>query len=156
MNKHLETLAFTRKYLLAFISDLSVEELNEIPHGFNNNIIWNLAHLVSAQQGVCYKRAQQDIVIDEIYFAPYRPDTKPERFIGIDEIDAIKRLLLTTVKQLEIDYNNNLFSNYQHWTTRYGVELKSIDDALAFLPFHEGMHIGYIMALKRVVKNIVK
>ncbi len=49
MNKQIEILRNTRKHLLSFINDLSTEELNEIPQGFNNNIIWNLAHLTATQ-----------------------------------------------------------------------------------------------------------
>ena len=40
--------------MLGSISSLSPRQLNEIPPGFNNNIIWNLAYLIACQQGVCY------------------------------------------------------------------------------------------------------
>jgi hypothetical protein len=46
------------------------------------------------------------------------------------------------------------FSNiadYNAWTTPCGVALHSIDKALQFLLFHEGMHCGYIMTLKRAL-----
>lgn len=153
MKAQIETIRATRKNLLTLIHDLSVEELNKIPSGFNNNIIWNLAHLISAQQGIFYKRAGLDIVIEDKFFTPYRPDTKPEHFVNSDEVETIKELLFTTLDRFKSDYDSNRFENYHTWTTRYGVELKSIDDALHFLPFHEGMHCGYIMALKRVIKQ---
>jgi hypothetical protein len=46
-----------RQFLLDQIAGLTTEELNQIPRGLNNNIIWNLAHLISGQQGIFYARA---------------------------------------------------------------------------------------------------
>lgn len=138
--------------MLKVVGDLTTEQLNHIPQGFNNNIIWNLAHIISGQQGICYTRAGLPIIVDDKYFTPYRPDTKPERFIDADEITAIKQLFLTTIDQLEADIQNNVFDgHYPAWLSRYGTEITSFDDAMSFLPFHEGLHCGYMMALKRAI-----
>lgn len=155
MHPQIETIRKTREALLNLIKDLTVEELNEIPAGFNNNIIWNLAHLTAAAQGVCYLRAGLKLKIEEKYFLPFKPESKPEQFVCAEEVETIKQMLFSTLNQLEADYQQNVFANYIPWTTRYGVDIKNIDDAISFLPFHEGMHLGYIMALKRVVKNKV-
>ena len=151
--KQIEILKKTRTYLLDLVSDLSIEELNEIPPGFNNNIIWNLGHMLASQQGVCYVRSGLKMPIDEQYFLAYKPETKPVEFIGGEQVDAIKSLFLPAIDQLEQDYNNNLFSNYPTWTNRYGVEHKSIEDTIDFLLFHEGLHLGYIMALRRMIRS---
>lgn len=151
MNKAIETTRTLRIHLLKGVEDLSTEQLNEIPPGFNNNIIWNLAHLVSALQGICYKRACLDVTIDEDLFMNYRPGTKPENYVDAAKIAEIKELLISTVDRLETDYNNKFFTTYTPVMTRYGVELTGIEDAVNFLPFHEGFHMGYIMALKRAV-----
>jgi len=153
MHPQIETIRKTRTALLNLIQDLSVEELNEIPAGFNNNIIWNVAHLTAAQQGVCYLRAGLKLQIDEKYFLPFKPETKPEQFVDAEEVETIKQMLFSTIDQLETDYEQNAFAEYIPWTTRYGVEIRNIDDAISFLPFHEGLHLGYSMALKRVVKS---
>ena len=154
MHKQVESLKATRKFLLNLISDLTVDELNKIPSGFNNNIIWNLAHLIASQQGVCYKRAGLDMVVEESFFEAYKPNTKPECFVESQEIEVIKGMFISTIDMFESDLRKGIFEIYPSWTTRYGVELKNIGDTLTFLPFHEGLHYGYIMALKRVVKNI--
>ena len=151
MSTAIEIIKKPRIHIISLIEELSIEQLNEVPPGFNNNIIWNVGHLIAAQQGVCYKRADMDIRIDENVFLSYKSGTKPEGFIDSNEVEKISELLLTTIDQLESDYNNNSFTNYIPWITRYGVQLNNIDDAISFLPFHEGLHIGYIMALKRVV-----
>jgi hypothetical protein len=151
ITKTLNTIRVTRKHLLHLIEGLTPEQLNQVPAGFNNNIIWNVAHLISAQQGICYTRAGAPITVDDKFYSPYRPDTKPNGFIDSAEIEVIKELLITTIDQLETDYQNNVFKNYTEWIARYGVQISSIEDGINFLPFHDGMHIGYVMALKRLV-----
>jgi hypothetical protein len=147
----LNTIRTTRRHLLNLLDGLTPEQLNQVPAGFNNNIIWNVAHLISAQQGICYTRAELPVKVDDQYFTPYRPGTKPDTFIVAEEIDQIKKLLISTIDQLETDLNDQIFTNYPQWTTRYGVEITTIEEAVNFLPFHDGMHIGYVMAQKRVL-----
>lgn len=155
MHPQIETIRKTRTALLNLIQDLTVEELNEIPAGFNNNIIWNVAHLIAAQQGVCYFRAGLPLKIENAFFLAYKPESKPEQFVDAGEVEKIKEILFSTLDQLETDYQDHIFTNYTPWTTRYGVDIKNIAEAISFLPFHEGIHLGYIMALKRVVKSKV-
>jgi hypothetical protein len=151
MNRSIQTIRNTRQSLLGLIKELTLDELNRVPQGFNNNIIWNLGHLVAAQQGVCYKRAGVAMRIDDSFYLLYKPESKPERFIGQEEADDIKSLFFSTLDQLEADLQNDVFGDYPAWVTRYGVPINSLDEAINFLPFHEGLHMGYIMALRRVV-----
>ena len=74
--------------LIKMLNELSTEQLNKVPAGFNNNIIWNAAHMVAAQQGICYKRSGEQMKIEEDFFQAYKPDTKPEKFsFQINTID---------------------------------------------------------------------
>lgn len=153
MNKQIDRIKSIRLYLLDLVKDLSVEQLNEIPAGFNNNIIWHLGHLTAAQQGLCYLRAGLKPVVEEKYLVLYRPGTKPEQLVAAEEVDMIKDLLISPLEQFDQDLSGNLFANYPAWTTRYGVELTSIQDVLDFLLFHEGLHSGHITAMKKLVKK---
>lgn len=151
MKKQIDTIKKVRTFLLEGIKDLTTEQLNRIPEGFNNNIIWNLGHLVAAQQGICYKRAGVKPLITDEFWENYRSGSKPQGPVSEAEIENIKTLFLITLDELEMDYDKNLFTNYTTWTARYGTEMTNIDDAIAFIPFHEGLHSGVIMALKRLV-----
>ena len=153
MNKHIDWIKRTRQSLLQLVEGLTTEQLNEVPSGFNNNIIWNLAHLVAVQQGICYKRSGVSTVVDEQFIAAFTRGTKPERLIDAAEVDNIKDELLTSLDQFQQDHIANLFANYRAWTTPYTVELASIEDAIDFLVFHEGLHYGYVMALRRLVNS---
>lgn len=151
MNKALESLRKTRLWIQQLTEGLSDEALNAIPEGFNNNIIWNMAHLVAAEQGICYVRSGLEPRMPMEFIKAYTRGTKPEGIVSSADISAIKAALTATLPQLEADLAAGVFANYKSWTTPFGIELASIEDAMQFLPFHEGIHCGYIMALKRVV-----
>ncbi|MDB4920841.1 DinB family protein [Mucilaginibacter sp.] len=151
MSKAIETTKTLRASTLKLVEGLSVEQLNKIPAGFNNNIIWNLGHMVAAQQGLCYARLGVETRIEDSFFERYKPGTKPEAHVTEVEIEEIKALLVSTIDQLESDYNKDVFKEYPAFTTRYGVELACVEDAINFLPFHDGLHMGYMMALKRAI-----
>jgi hypothetical protein len=143
----------TRKHIIDVIKDLSLEKLNKIPHGFNNNIIWNVGHLVAAQQSICYIRPGLKPPIPVDAYRLYAPGTRPDRFLDSDEEDEIKKLLFTSIDALERDYQQNAFINFTPWTTRIGVELNNIDEALCYLHYHEGLHAGVIGSMKKLVQK---
>ncbi|GGH21396.1 DinB family protein [Mucilaginibacter phyllosphaerae] len=151
LDKQLDIMLQPRIKILETLQGFTVAQLNTIPAGFNNNIIWNLGHMVAAQQGVCYKRAGLNTWVDDAFFQRYKPESKPEAPVDEEEFENIKQLLVSSLDQLKKDYADSVFTNYPAWTTRYGVKIANIEDALAFLPFHEGLHIGYIMAMRKLV-----
>jgi hypothetical protein len=46
----------SRQKFIELLDGLSIEQLNKIPTGFNNNIIWNFAHIVVSTQTLVYVR----------------------------------------------------------------------------------------------------
>jgi len=151
MNQQIENLKKVRAFLLDGIKDLTTEQWNKIPGGFNNNIAWNVGHLIAAQQGICYKRANLTPHISDEFWEQFRSGSKPAGDLSAEEIENLKSLFLSTMDQLDTDYNSQIFNNYTAWSTRYGVEITSIEDALKFLPFHEGLHAGVITTMRKLV-----
>lgn len=153
MSQHMDIITKPRQTILTTLDALTIDQLNTIPAGFNNNIIWNLGHMIAAQCGIWYKRAglSLPVMVSEEFFETYKPGTKPERFYTADDLNQIKELFFSTLTQFEADRKTDMFDNYPTWTTRYGAELHSVEDAAAFIPFHEGLHIGAIVALRKLV-----
>lgn len=151
MNRQIDTVKKIRAFLLEGIKDLTNGQLNQIPAGFNNNIIWNLGHMIAAQQGICYRRAGATPLISEEFWERFRTGSKPAGTVDSPEIEEIKSLFLSSIDQLAIDADTSVFDNYTAWNTRYNVEIRNIKDAISFLPFHEGLHLGTILAMKKLV-----
>ena len=151
MQQQIDSLKKTRQFFLNMIEGLSAEQLNKIPAGYNNNIIWHAAHVTAALQGVCYRRSGVALRTSEDFFEAYKPGSKPEHVVSAEEIAQIKELLLSAIDMLEEDYNNGLFREYTTFQTRYGVDIANINEAIGFIAYHEGMHAGYVMAMKHLV-----
>ena len=154
MDKLIDTLIKTRQKLIAGIEDLNADQLNHIPQGFKNNIIWHLGHLISAQQGLCYLRANVPMRVATPIREEYAPGTKPERFIGNEEIAEIKELLISTLHQLQADVDNNYFAGYTPWVNRHDIELNTVNDVLCYLPFHDGLHADRITVYKKLITEL--
>ena len=154
MDKLLEVIRASRNKLLSLISDLSIDELNHIPLGFNNNLAWQVGHLVVSQQILCYRLSGNPFVIEEHLIDLYKNGSKPERPFSAQEIDQMKTYLLSTIDQLENDLKTNKFDNYTAYTisTYPGLQLASVADAVSFIVSHDGLHYGCSLGLKKLVK----
>jgi len=138
-----------RKLLESIMDNHTLEQLNKVPEGFNNNIIWNVAHTIVTQQLLVYKLSGLPSVLSDEMIETYRKGTKTERDVTQAEVDEIKGLLFSTVEKNKEDYNNKLFKNYNEYTVSTRSTLTNVEEAIDFNTFHEGIHLGYILALKR-------
>lgn len=79
MNEQFANLNATRALLKSVTSDLTVEQLNKIPKGFNNNIAWNLGHILVTQQLLVYALTDTKPLISENLIQTFRKGTAPEK-----------------------------------------------------------------------------
>lgn len=144
----------TRTIFKNIIDNNSLEDLNKIPEGFNNNIICNIAHALVSEQLLAYKLSGLDPVLSEEMINNYRKGSKPEGLLSQEDVEEIKGLLTSTLEKAKSDYNNGVFKSFNTYTvSTTGNTLRNIDEALQFIAIHEGLHYGYILALLRAVKN---
>lgn len=134
-----------------FLENLTLEQLNTVPKGFNNNIFWNIAHTVVTQQLLVYKLSGIPMLLEEEFVDRYKKGTKTEHKATQVEVDELKTLLFSTIEKTKEDYANNVFKTYTEYTVSTKSTLTSTADAIAFNNFHEGIHLGYILAQKRTL-----
>ena len=152
-DKSIDTIQATRKLFLTLLESLSIDELNIVPEGFNNNIIWNFGHVIVSQQILCYKLAGLPLKLDDTFVSKYSKGTKPEAFINDTELIFLKQQAVSLIDELVVDLEKGIFTSYTNYTTSFNVKLNSVKDAVKFIAMHEGLHLGYAMALKRIVKQ---
>ncbi|HEY1196904.1 DinB family protein [Flavobacterium sp.] len=140
-----------REILLKILDNHSLAQLNKVPEGFNNNIIWNVGHCISSQQVLVYKLSGLPTMVSEDFIAKYKKGTKPEGDVSQEEVDEIKTLLFTTLEKTKKDFESGLFVDYHEYTTSMGFTLRKVQDALDFNNYHEGIHSGMAMNLRKLV-----
>ena len=151
MDKSFEIMLQHRKTLYHYLKELPPELLNTIPTGFRNNIVWNIGHTIVTQQMLVYRLSGLTAMVSDEMVSRYRKGTAPEENATDQEIDALKKLLFTTVEKTTADYQLGVFQEFKSHTTITKVTLNRVEDAILFNNFHEGLHLGTIMALQKVV-----
>ncbi|MFA9192475.1 DinB family protein [Flavobacterium sp. FZUC8N2.13] len=151
MKDILEITKTSRNMVSKLIQGFTLEQLNKVPAGFNNNLIWNVAHIVVTQQILVYKLAGLPMMISDDLVEKYKKGTKTEHEASQEEVDEILVLLHKTIAQTEIDIDNNLFQNFTEYPTSTGFVLKSNLESMSFNNFHEGIHLGVILAIRKLV-----
>lgn len=141
----------TRKFLNSFIENLPLSELNKVPDGFNNNIIWNIAHVIVTQQLLVYNLSGLPTIVSKEMIDSYRKGTRPLRDLNQAEVDAISNLLFSTIEKTKDDYDSKLFQTYNQYTVTTKNTISNVEEAIEFNNFHEGIHLGYILALRKSI-----
>jgi len=152
MKKEIEYLKKTRLHILRKISGLSIEQLNKVPEGLTLNIVWNIAHMLGAQQMITYLPTGNPMIISRELFNDYRPGTLPKAFVSQEEFDGIVKQFIPAIDQFSVDYEAKKFEKFSPFNNSYGIEHTNIDDAILFAIFHEGLHYGVISSLIKLVK----
>jgi len=142
-----------RKLFMRLMEGLTIDQLNEIPAGFNNNMVWNFGHAVVSFQLLVNMRSGKDPKISKEYITKYQKGSKPETFIDVEEIDFLKSEAIRLIEEVEQDWNKGEFTSYQSFTTSLGVPINTNEDAVHFAATHDMIHFGYAWAMKRLVLN---
>ncbi|MEM7353553.1 MAG: DinB family protein [Acidobacteriota bacterium] len=146
----IDQLADIRRVLGKVVSIVESADLFRIPPGFANHIAWNAAHVVVTQQMLQYRLSNLEPHVPAALLDRYRKGTQPE---DGDEASyrAVMDYLERTPQMLADDYAQGRFMTFTPYTTSAGFELASIEDAISFNNFHEGIHLGCIMALRKAL-----
>lgn len=149
MVRQLKILKNHREILLSLVNNLNQQQLCVIPNGFTNNIIWNLGHILVTQQLLSYGLSNRPFTIDKELIDKYRKGTKPFTDVSSEEIKKIKSLFIQTINIFEKEYQAKKFDNFTQYQTSMGLVLNSIEDSIPFIAYHEGIHFGIILSLKK-------
>ncbi len=140
-----------RNLYLNFLNTYSLEQLNKIPNGFSNNLIWNIGHIVVSQQGLVYRLSGLPMHVTDEMFESYKNGSKPTGTTTTAAVDEIKALLLSLIKQTKEDYAKGKFISYNEYTTSTGFNLTSTKEAMEFNNYHEAIHLGFIMNIRKFI-----
>ena len=146
----LNILLQTRKNIAAIVDEMTLEQLNTTPAGLNNNILWNLGHVLVTQQALNYRLSDLPMYLDSALIDQFKKGSEATTY-SQEILDTINAKLLTLVETTKKDYESGMFKTFQEYPTSYGITLTNIEGALEFNNAHEALHLGYIMAIRRMI-----
>lgn len=138
-----------RSYILGVLENVTVEEAEVIPKGFNNNIRWNLGHIYLDQYLWIQAVTKEKAGVPEQFQAWFGYGTSPANFTSeTPTIDELKNLLKEQPAQIKAQYGERLEEEFP--PTEMGMH--TIEQVLVRTIFHEGMHLQTILDLKKCMK----
>jgi len=142
-----------RYYIDKVIGSVSNEQMLIMPAGFDNNIAWNLGHIIVAQQNLIYRQSGLETLTNQAHVQQFAPGTSPANWESPPDLSTLRALLTESTAKMATDVAAKRFRSYTHYTTSTGFELRNFADAFTFNLYHEGLHLGAIMALRNLVKG---
>ena len=139
----------SRNIYLKFFDNYSLEQLNTIPAGMSNNLIWNLGHVVVSQQKLVYALSGLPMHIPDSLFEKYQNGSRPDGKTTQAEVDEIKQLLFEMVEKTKADFEAGIFKEFHPYQTKTGFHLGTWKEAMEFNNYHEGIHLGIMMSIKK-------
>lgn len=151
MHQTFDITRLSRKVLSQYLDNYPLEQLNKVPEGFNNNLIWNIAHVIVTQQHLVYNLSGLPMLVSEDLLNRYKKGTRPLADVTQEEVEEIRSLLFETINRTKADYNGKIFRQYHEITTGTGFTIRNVEDALAYNCYHEALHTGIMMSLRKFI-----
>ncbi len=141
----------TRGFTLEAADGIVRDKLLKIPKGFNNNLLWHLGHIVVVQAALLYKRAHRQLPVPDSYFGEFYNGTSPADWGRPPDTDRLFADLRAIGNTITEDFRAGVFRAYDPFVLGNGVAINDAEEALAFHIMHEGIHLGMILSLKKLV-----
>ncbi len=144
-----------RENMISLLKSQSLEEVNAIPLGSNNNMIWNAGHALISQQFLMYHFSNIPLLLAADEWVPsYAAGSTPDGNATSQELDRVLDALANTSQRAVLDYNNDLFESYQGYTSKYfGITMNTIEEAVHFNMMHEAFHFGCMVAIRNALNK---
>lgn len=141
----------SRALIDTYFEGYTVTQLNDIPVGFRNNLIWNIGHVIAVQQSLVYRLSGLPMHLSDGFFERYKNGTIPDQFVTAEEVTEMRNMLHQLFQQTLDDWEAGAFKTYTAYTTRSGFSLASAVDALIFNAYHEALHVGAMMQIRKFI-----
>ncbi len=132
-----------------FLDNYSLDQLNTIPPGMSNNLIWNIGHVIVSQQKLVYALSGLPMHIPDSLFEKYQNGSRPDGKTTQAEVDEIKKLLSEMVEKTKSDFETGVFKEFHPYQTKTGFHLGTWKEAMEFNNYHEGIHLGIMLQIKK-------
>ena len=142
------------KRIVEIISNTTIEDINQTPPGFNNNIAWNFGHIATSCYSLAFKANGTDPDFQIPHAEKYRKGSKPESHTSRQEIDELIELLNNFPTVIKAALAARRFDQVKEYTTgTFGVPITNISDMLVTISMHNTLHWQTIKDIKTILNH---
>lgn len=148
----LKQFQLTRDFLLHFVKNLDESMIDSKPNGFNNNLRWNIGHVLLTGEKFLFGYPKKSTFVPESYAPLFEMGTSPDGWqeqevpsltVLIDQLEA----QTARIRELSPEFfEQELPFNFPYFN------LKTYHDLFAFMMYHEADHLGQMKAMKRIIQ----
>ena len=146
-----KTLRITRHHMLRELEGMGHEDMLVVPGGRDDNVLWNVGHLLCSLSRLTYVFSGQPLPIPERYLELFGKGTSATNWTESPDPAEVLERFKALPAQIEADYLAGNFKEYKPLQITPADTIGSVEEAVAFHCFHEGLHIGMIITLKEVL-----
>ena len=140
----------TRGNFVHNLEGLSNEQLVAVPDKINHNILWNLGHVVHSLYSMTYKPCGLTPPIPDTYEGLFKGGTSPKDWAETPDVEEVLGHIKNSANVIAGELSKGAFDGFKELDLA-GTKLSSIEQVLAFHLFHEGIHMGMCMEIKKLV-----
>ena len=136
-----------------YMEKLPIESLLKIPEGFNNNMIWNIGHMISVGYSLNFSIAGLIPPTEIEMIKKFKRGSFPVEYTDAD-IQWINEHLVRSVHEIENLWAENKVSVIvTSVTTELGNVITTPSDALAMTLVHDMLHFERIRLFRKLTKG---
>lgn len=144
---------FSRTSTKIGLTNIDQSIWDEQPSGFPNTIRWNAGHIYVTAEEFLNKADNNYEITHPEWIAYFIDGTHPSEWN--DDVPTASAIMTALVEQEEriIQYFNNKLQNKSSEEHQiHALSLDTVDAAVQFVTWHEGIHLGIIKSLSYVLK----
>lgn len=146
-----KTLNTTRFHMLRELEGLTQTDFLTIPEQRDDNILWNIGHLLCSLSRLTYVFSGYPLPIPESYLTTFGKNTTATAWDSDPDVDEVLDRFKAMPEKIAEDYRQGHFSEYKTLELAPGHTVESVEEAVAFHCFHEGLHIGMVISIKELL-----
>ncbi len=147
-----EMFGFFRGLANGQLEGLSEAQVREVPDGISNNILWNLGHILYYEAVFLYGNSGQPLPVPDSYETFFKAGSSPADWTETPDVAEVVERYKTQAGQSASDFAAGKFDAFKPMKINDQVTLDSLEEALTFHVFHEGVHVGRMGTLAKLVK----
>jgi hypothetical protein len=131
------------------------ERADVVPPGWKNNLRWHAGHLALVPRSLTRGLAGKPLGVSDEMVRWFRKGSSPAEWgsVPVPSLAELARDLVDVIPELFDEFEGREGEPYERpYLTSAGVALASPADALTFSFAHDGIHFGWIIALKRSLR----